>query len=234
MNGLAHRNKTLGELRRRLRARLGFVVQGPAANSNQDVLNDILQEAHEFIAGAIDAASMRKTCVLMLSPGSWRYDWHNDDEDEDIDPGRVLSVWVQISDTRRDPLRQGITVRHREEVALRDVPTRYDTLNGQMELWPVPAAAYPLIIEYIAPIARFEQDADRPSVPWRLLLQYALGVAKAHYRHADAQVAGQTFERMLAQYRAEQHQNRRYFVAHAQPQDPQVVAHGDGTYSLRV
>ncbi|WP_050466362.1 phage adaptor protein [Herbaspirillum chlorophenolicum] len=234
MNGFEERNKTLGELRRRLRARLGFAVQGPAAENNRDVLNDILQEAHEFIAGEVDASGMRKKCILTLSPGSYLYDWHNDLEDENIDPSHVFSIWVMVGDTRRDPLIQGITERHREQSDLRDFPLRYDTLNGQMELWPIPGGAYPLIIEYTAPIARFEQDQDRPSVPWRLLFQYALGVAKAHYRHPDAQVAGQTFERMLAKYKDAQHENRRYFATHDQPREPQVVTDGNGNFSLRV
>ena len=227
------RNKTLGELRRRLRARLGFVAQGPAAENNRDVLNDILQEAHEFIAGEVESSALRTKCALRLSHGSWLYDWHNDVEDEDIDPGQVLSMWVVVGDTRRDPLVQGITERHREQVDLRDWPTRYDTLAGQLELWPIPGEACDLIIEYTAPIARFEQDQDRPSVPWRLLFQYALSVAKAHYRHSDAQVAGQTFERMLSKHKAQQHENRRYFATSPAPREPQVVKTADG-FGLRV
>lgn len=42
-------------------------------------------------------------------------------------------------------------------------PVRYDTLNGQIELWPVPdRAGYGLLVEYIAGKPRFSQDTDRP------------------------------------------------------------------------
>lgn len=227
MNGLADRNKTLGQLRRDLRARLGFAVQGPAAENNRDVLNNILQEGHEFIAAEVDAAVMRKKCTIRMQAGSYLYDWHNDAEDEDIDPSRVLSIWVVVGETRRDPLVQGISERHREQSDLRDYPTRYDTLNGQMEVWPIPGGGYDVIIEYIAPLSRFEQDQDRPSVPSRLLFLYALSVAKAHYRHPDAKVAGETFNRMLARYKSDQHENHRYVAGCPEPVAAQVVRSGD-------
>lgn len=232
MNGFEDRNKTLGELRRRLRARLGFAVQGPAAENNRDVLNDVLQEAHQFIADEVEVSAMRKGCAIKLSPGSYLYDWHNDAEDEDIDPALVTSVWIAWSDTIRNQLVQGITEAQRAQINLRDYPSRYDTTNGQIELWPIPGEACNLIIDYTASIGRFEQDQDRPSVPWRLLFQYALSVAKAHYRHPDAQVAGQTFERMLTRHKAAQHENRRYFATDPAPREPQVVRTATG-YGLR-
>lgn len=232
MNGLTERNKTLGQLRRDLRARLGFAVQGPAAENNRDVLNNILQEAHEYIAEEVDAAVMRKKCTIRMQAGSYLYDWHNDAEDENIDPSRVLSVWVVVGETCRDPMSQGISERQREQSDLRDYPTRYDTLNGQMEVWPIPGGPYDVIIEYTAPLPRFEQDQDRPGVPSRLLFQYALSVAKAHYRHPDAQVAGQTFNRMLARYKSGQHENRRYVVGSEADSSPHVVRTADGNYVL--
>lgn len=209
---LSERYRTLGEMRRRLRARLGFVAQGPAADSNRDILDDFLLEAHEFILSQIDVSAMRKQCAIETSAGSWRYDWHNDDEDEVIDPSRVLSVWIARGDSWREPLYQGIGERQRERANRRDTPQRYDTLNGQMALWPIPDAAYEVIIEYTQSPSRFEQDADRPCVPGRLVFLYALANAKAHYRHPDAQVAGQTFSQMLTKFKSDQHENRRYIA----------------------
>ncbi|MNU87055.1 hypothetical protein D3C71_768320 [compost metagenome] len=232
MTALSDRYKTLGELRRRLRARLGFAVQGPAADNNRDVLNDFLLEAHEFILSQVGVSVMRKKCVIKTSAGSWRYDWHNDDEDEDIDPSRVLSVWVEVGDTCRDPLIQGITERQREQKDLRDYPTRYDTLNGQMEVWPIPGGAYNVIIEYTQSQGRFEQDADRPSVPGRLVFLYALSNAKAHYRHPDAQVSGQTFNQMLAKFKSDQHENRRYIAGGTSEAGPAVARTADGSFVL--
>ncbi|WP_238878636.1 hypothetical protein [Achromobacter xylosoxidans] len=232
MTTISDRYRTLGELRRRLRARLGFAVQGPAADNNRDVLNDFLLEGHEFILSQVGVSVMRKKCVIKTSAGSWRYDWHNDDEDEDIDPSRVLSVWVVRGDSWREPLFQGITERQRELTDMRDVPERYDTLNGQMELWPIPGGQYDVIVEYTQSLGRFEQDADRPSVPGRLVFLYALSNAKAHYRHPDAQVAGQTFNQMLAKFKSDQHENRRYVAGTPEECAPRVVRTADGGFIL--
>ncbi|MDQ2150062.1 hypothetical protein RBI22_15190 [Alcaligenaceae bacterium C4P045] len=231
MNGLANRNKTLGELRTELRARLGFVTKGPAAKTNQEVLDSFLSEAYDTVWDLLDPSSMRKVCVINLVAGSYLYDWNNDAEDEPIDPGRVISVLVEVSETVREPLRQGINVRSRED-ATRTQPCRYDNLNGQLEIYPIPNRAYPLIVEYTAARARFTQDSDRPSVPSRLIFQYALSLGKAHYRHPDAEVAGKTFERMVATYRTRQHENRRYFVGRTEESPGQVVRTADG-YVLR-
>jgi len=232
MNPFSNRYRTLGDLRRGLRARLGFMTQGPAAESNRQALDDILQEAHTYVCEQVQVSVLRKKTTIELFPGSFLYDWHNDQEDEDIDPGRVLSVWIAENDILRSPLVQGITERHREFADLRDVPSRYDTLNGQIELWPIPDRAYDLLIEYEAGPARFTQDDDRPSVPDELVFQLALATAKAHYRHADAQVAGEKFEVMLRKYKAKQHEGRRYVVGQCADMDMYVVRTANG-YTLR-
>jgi len=144
----------------------------------------------------------------------------------------VRWVWIAQGDTLRLPLLQGITERHREHADLRDTPSRYDTLNGQIELWPVPDRAYELLIEYEASPARFSQDADRPGVPDALVFQLALATAKAHYRHADAQVAGEKFETMLRKFKAAQHEGRRYVAGQCEDAALHVVATADG-YRLR-
>lgn len=232
MNGLSDRYKTLGELRRRLRARLGFAVQGPAAENNRDVLNDFLLEAHEYIQSLVEVSVLRKKCAVKTSAGSYLYDWHNDDEDEDIDPANVLSVWVVRGDSWREQLFQGITERQRELTDMRDVPERYDTLNGQMELWPIPGGQYDVIVEYTASPGRFEQDSDRPTVPGRLVFLYALAQAKAHYRHPDAAVAGEAFKALFGKFKSDQHENRRYIAGAPAASQPQVVQTADGSFVL--
>ena len=49
MNGLIQRYRTLGELLAELKARLGFVAQGPASNNNNPLMISFLQEAHEYV-----------------------------------------------------------------------------------------------------------------------------------------------------------------------------------------
>jgi hypothetical protein len=233
MNALTQRNKTFGELLTELRARLGFVTQGSASKANEAVLKSFLQEAHEYVYGQLDPPALKKRAVLKLQAGSSLYDWHDDAEDENIDPGQVLSVHIKVSDTIRDPMAQGITESDRSFSSLRQQPTKYDTLNGQLEVWPTPGQVYELIIMHIAGKGRFDRASDRSSVPDRLVFLYALANAKAHYRHPDAQVPAKTFEVMLSNEKSKQKENTRYFVGTKAASREGQVARTENGYSLR-
>lgn len=186
MNGLAERNKTLGELLTELRVRLGFVAQGSAAKNNEATLKSYLQEAYDFVYAELDPSAMRKESIISTQANSSLYDWHDDTAGEDIDPASVIALWVKVSDTIREPLTYGITQNDKSFETLRQQPQKYDTLNGQLQVWPAPDRAYDLIVEHTALKSRFTQASDRPSVPDRLVFLYALANAKAHYRHPDA------------------------------------------------
>src|SRR5687768_14915564 len=233
MNGLEERNRTLGELRTELRGRLGFVQSGPAASGNTPILNSFLQEGHDFLYDELKPSPARKKAIIRLMPGQHLYDYHNDKEDEPIDPGTVSKVWLELDGNNISTLAQGIAP-HLRAFESRSYPTRYDTLNGQMELWPVPSQQYDLYIEYLAPKPRFTQDQDRPGVPDRLVFLYALANAKAHYRQPDAQAAGATFTKMLATAKARQHENRRYVMATGKEEarQAQVVQTANGFKSI--
>ncbi len=234
MNGLSERHRTLGELMTELRARLGFVTQGSASKNNDLVIKSFLQEAHDYVFGELEPPSMRKKTTIKLVANSYLYDWHNDQEDEDIDPGRVLSMWVIESDNQRRPLTQGISEADRADSNIRECPERYDNLNGQIELYPIPGQPYDLVIEYTADKPRFDRASDRPGVPDRLVFLYALATAKAHYRHPDAQPAAVTFQNMLAKEKMRQKENRRYFAnTNTTRGDHQVVRTANGGYTLR-
>lgn len=233
MNGLAERNKTLGELLTELRVRLGFVAQGSAAKNNEATLKSYLQEAHDFVYAELDPPAMRKESIIPLQANSSMYDWHDDAADEDIDPASVISVWVKVSDTIREPLAYGITQNDKSFETLRQQPQKYDTLNGQLQVWPVPDRAYDLIVEHTALKSRFTQASDRPSVPDRLVFLYALANAKAHYRHPDAQAPAQAFQTMLNKEKTRQKEGRRYFAAPGgQAREAQVARTANG-YRLR-
>lgn len=234
MNGLESRHRTLGELMTELRSRLGFMVQGAAAKNNDLVIKSFLQEAHEYVFGELEPPDMRKKTTIKVKPGSILYDWNNDQEDELIDPTRVMSVWLIVSPTLREPLRQGITEQDRSFSTMRQRPQKYDTLNGQMEVWPTPEREYDVLIEYIAERARFDRTSDRCSVPDRLVFLYALATAKAHYRHPDAQASATTFTNMLNKVKNRQKENRRYFFKgeSGESRSLQVAKSADG-YTLR-
>ena len=234
MNGLTERNRTLGELMTELRARLGFVAQGSASKSNDATIKSFLQEAHEYVFGDLEPPAMRKKATIKLEAGSFLYDWHNDVEDEPISPGRVLSVWVKVGDQIRERLSQGITETDRSFASLNGQPTKYDHLNGQIELHPVPDAAYDLILEYTADRGRFDRASDRTSVPDRLVFLYALANAKAHYRHPDAQAAATAFQNMLGREKFRQKENKRFFAqTEATRGQAQVARTANGGYTLR-
>ncbi|EEO27788.1 hypothetical protein [Oxalobacter paraformigenes] len=224
MNGLSQRYRTLGELLAELKARLGFVAQGPASNNNNPVMISFLQEAHEYVYDQLNPTPMRKKTVITLEQGSSLYDWHNDEEDENIDPGLVKSLWI-MDGSERFPLSQGIAEKCREDET-RSMPVRYDTIDGQIELWPVPDRAYGLLVEYIASRPRFAQSSDRPGVSDRLVLLYALVNAKAHFRHPDAQSVAALFASQMRRERVKQHENRRYFLSGCYRSEKTVTGSG--------
>jgi hypothetical protein len=235
MNGLGARYRTMGTLMTELRARLGFVAQGSASKANDLKIKSFLQESHEYVFAQLEPPPQRKKTTIQLQRASFLYDWHNDKEDEDIDPGRVLSLCIFTMQGQRAPLKQGIGPAERAINPFFSWPTRYDTLNGQLEVWPTPDTSYDLVVEYTADWGRFEQPSDRPSVPDRLVFLYALATAKADYRHPDAQAAATAFQVMLDKEKMKQRENRRYFVQGADtPCDaPQVMRLADGSYAWK-
>lgn len=233
MNGLGERYKTLGELLTELRVRLGFASQGSAARTNEATLKSFLQEAHDFVFSELDPPAMRKKSIITTQAQSYLYDWHDDAADEDIEPTSVLSVWVKVSGSIREQLTCGVSEADRSDEALTGQPEKYDTLNGQLEVWPTPDRSYDLIVEHTAVKSRFSQASDRPSVPDRLVFLYALANAKAHYRHPDAQAPAQAFQTMLSKEKARQKEGRRYFASiDSGDREAQVVKTASG-YVLR-
>lgn len=233
-NPLIRRNKTLAELMAELRSRLGFVSQGPAASSNDGLITSFLQEAHDYVYGELLPPAQRKRTQIQLAAGSYLYDWHNDQEDEDIDPADLIGMWIVGPDARRTRLYQRPVDSQVDMTEPSSEPSSYSTLNGQIELHPVPDAVYLLELEYLAGKSRFNQPDDRPSVPDRLVFQYALANAKAHFRHPDSQAAGSAFTAMLSKEKTRLKESRRYFVTRCiDPDEPHVERGGDGGYYLR-
>lgn len=212
MAGLSARYKTLGELMTELRARLGYVTQGSAAKNNDILIKSFLQEAHEYVFGELEPPAQRRRTTITLQAGSHLYDWHDDERDEDINPGRVLSLWVKVGANLSDPLHMGVTEADRSFDTLREQPRKYDILDGQLEVWPVPDRAYDLIVEFTAEQTRFERASDRSSVPDRLVFLYALATAKAARGASDATAAATAFQNMLGREKMRQRGNRRYFA----------------------
>lgn len=203
-NSLHLREQTLSSMLSELRTRLGFVAQGAASRSNEEILKSFLRDAVEFVWGSIEHDAEKRVARIRLHKGETLYDFHDDDEDREITPGSVLSMSV-ADGSNRSPLNRGITEADRAE-ALAGIPEKWDMQAGQIELYPVPdsSTAYRLCIEYEDDGYRFEQPSDRCPVPSRIVLLFALAQAKAHYHQNDAQSVAAMAQTMLSHYRGRQ------------------------------
>lgn len=231
-NTLRSRNRTLGELLVELKARLGFQTQGASTMLADRLFISFLQEAHDYVFEELGSPLSTKRTTIKVVPGSKLYDFHNDEDDEDIDPHAIASIHIYDTETSQYTLKQGITEQMRCDDITRSSPERYDILNGQIELWPTPDQEYPMVIVYEQGASRFTQDSDRTSVPDRLVLLYAIASAKAHYNHRDAQTAGNIFQKYLRIEKQKQHDNRTYSVKPRPESTRRVRRTADGRYVM--
>lgn len=215
-NPLVWRESTLAEMMSDLKSRLGFVNQGTSSKLVDPLLKSFLKEAQYTVYLDLGGPMARKRTEIKLVPGSKLYDFHNDIEDQDIDPQSIDSIEVYETETSVIPLRQGINEQMRAQSVERSTPRFYDNTNGQIEVLPIPDCEYRMVVHYREGPARLEQDYDRPSVPSNLVFLYALASAKAHYQHPDAQTAGQIYKENLRKVRQRSHENRRYVVGGVQ------------------
>lgn len=194
--------KTLGTLMTELRARLGYVTAGSASVHNDQIMKSFLQEANDYCYEVLDRPLLKRATTIALVNGSKLYDFHNDEQDEPIDPGKMIQLWIADGEMRY-LLSYGITEAMRASNTEGGIPERWDALDGQIELWPTPNSNdLGLVIEYEGFKRRFEQPSDVPSAPPRLVFLYALAQAKAHYRQPDYQAAASAFDRLLKAERA--------------------------------
>lgn len=211
------RRRTLGQMMTELKARLGFVTQGVGSKLIDPILKSFLQEGHDYVFEKLGRPTAKARTTITLANGSKLYDFHNDIDDDDIPPESVLDLAVYETPNSIVRLRQGISEAMRADDITRDVPHRWDVLNGQIELWPTPDDDYPLVVIYERGKSRFERDEDRPCVPDRLVFLYALASAKAHYGHQDAQTAGSIFQTYLREAMSDRLFNKRFSVRTVHP-----------------
>lgn len=232
-NALLSRNMTMQEILSELRARLGQVVQGPGTSESDPVLKSFVRDAHDSLVMELGPTAAVKRTIIKLEPGSSLYDWHNDIEDEIIDPGRVNGLWIHRTESDRYRLRIGITEPMRASVD-RGEPLRYDTLNGQIEIWPVPDTFYNMMVEYIASPGRFEQKQDLSAVPGRLVLQRALGLAQVYYQElTGSQTTLSLAQKNLTNMKFAQLGEKRFFAGgRRRIGNNTVTVSADGTHIL--
>lgn len=229
-NPLSRREKTLAALLTELRVRLGFIYQGSSSQANDSILTSFLQEAVDIVVADLGIAFFKRVTTIKLSTGSRMYDWHDDVNDEDIDPRDLVALYIADGVDQRFQLIEGISEPMRTEVA-KAMPTHFDRLNGQIELYPIPDRDYGLVVVWNSSHFKFTEKTDRCPVNSRLVFLRALATAKAHYRMPDAQNAAAAYNELLSYERGNTMTLKRYNLSEpSQGRGYFVSDRGDGTF----
>ena len=203
--------QTFGSMLQLLRSRCGL----HATIGATPALNDILTEAHEYVYEQLDNG-FPITDTITLAANVATYEWVADIDSVPIVRGSVQEVWIEQGSQDRVPLLQGISHAQRAFTDMRAIPQRYDDrwvgdpAVWTLEVWPTPDQAYTVYVDHDRVLTKFNADADVPSAPYRLVMQYATAMGKAHYKRADAEVAGQAFKVSLGQAKYRQKERRRF------------------------
>jgi hypothetical protein len=81
-------------------------------------------------------------------------------------------------------------------------PSRFERL-ARILVYPKADQAYTVRIWFVADLARFTQDNDRPGLDDEMIFLHALANAKAHYRQPDAATYQGQLNTMLATLRGQ-------------------------------
>ena len=220
----------LGELLSELRSRLGFIAQGSSSMANDQILISFLQEAAEIVVADLGVPFFKRLTTIQVVKGSKLYDWHDDENDEDINPQDVRALYIADGVDQRYRLIEGISEIMRADIQ-QSMPSHFDRTGGQIELWPVPERDYGLVIEWDSTNFKFTEKTDRCPVSSRLIFLRALATAKAHYRMPDAQQTAASYNELLSYERGRNITDKRYSLSNKRSDGGYQVAVGsDGTF----
>lgn len=229
-NPLSRRQKTMGELLSELRSRLGFIAQGSSSMANDQILISFLQEAAEIVVADLGIPFFKRLTTIQVVKGSKLYDWHDDENDEDINPQDVRALYIADGVDQRYRLIEGITEGMRADIQ-QSMPSHFDRTGGQIELWPVPERDYGLVVEWDSTHYKFTEKTDRCPVSSRLIFLRALATAKAHYRMPDAQQTAASYNELLSYERGRNVTDKHYSLSNKRSDGGYQVAVGaDGTF----
>lgn len=229
-NPLSRRQKTMGELLSELRSRLGFIAQGSSSMANDQILISFLQEAAEIVVADLGIPFFKRLTTIQVVKGSKLYDWHDDENDEDINPQDVRALYIADGVDQRYRLIEGITEGMRADIQ-QSMPSHFDRTGGQIELWPVPERDYGLVVEWDSTHYKFTEKTDRCPVSSRLIFLRALATAKAHYRMPDAQQTAASYNELLSYERGRNITDKHYSLSNKRSDGGYQVAVGaDGTF----
>lgn len=210
----APQQQTLGHLVWRVAVRCGFGAQGGATAAQRPILYEFVKTAQTQLIEQYSPSILHvynDTDPGTLAVGQSLYDIPNDADPNDMHEIRLFTV---DGDAAYPALTRGIsnTQRANDE---RYRPTNYEirratTSQAQIEVWPPPDAAYPIVMEYDMREQTFEEADDRCTIHSELVFLHALTAAKSYYNQADAEGVSQQLTSMLNQLKFKQHRGRRY------------------------
>lgn len=191
-------NRTLGELRADLSARLGYGASGANIGPLVPVLNSYLASAQATLYWDYDWRSLRTHVIDSLGAGAFYLDVPATIHEE-----RLEWISVRYSNVWTPPLKVGISAEMYTSQTIAQCPTHWDfnraSGSPQIEFWPEPDAAYSVRLFGIAPLSAFTADAHRSTIDSELVFLYALAHAKAHYKQEDTALVMEQLNKQLAQ-----------------------------------
>lgn len=188
--------QTLGELRSRLRARLGYSAAGAAAGVNQEIINSFLQDAQTVLYWTHDWARLRKYTDITIGVNQYLVDYP-----AACNPERIKAISIRLNGIWTPPLKKGITPEHYTTQDNVSVPYRWEPY-AQIELWPKADQSYTGRVFYVKNLDPFTQDAHRATIDHDLVFILALADGKGHYRQPDAPNAKARAENLLVSLKA--------------------------------
>ena len=209
-------NDTLGDLRGRLMARMGFGNQ--IANPPPGLLlkyNDFLQQAQRFLYMRYKALRTERFYSWTLQPGVRMYDIAGNVEscDKRLNPLKV--TWVgTIRDTLWYPLKCGIPPELYSFNQTTNYPQRYE-IRQCIEVWPTPIDALStLVIKGHFGLEAFSADTDKTTIDSELVFTLALANVKADAGAPDASNYISQLQELLHDIVGGSHMTRRYIPGH--------------------
>lgn len=179
-------NRTLGELRSELASRLGYGAAGANMGQLIPILDNFLFSSQVQLYWGFDWRVLRAHVVDTIGANQTNVDFP-----AEIHPDRIDWISVKYSNVWTPPLERGISAEMYTSQDRVGVPTHWDmnaaSGSAQIEFWPETDTTYEYRVFGMAPLSRFTQDNDRTTIDSDLVVLHALGAAKLHYRHPDAE-----------------------------------------------
>jgi hypothetical protein len=217
----SNENETLVQLRTRLMRRLGYSAQALLPPPGMaELLDDFLQSTQRTLYLKNSALRTERFYRWTMTPGISYYGIRDNDSDtdfSDIDCGKHLNAqnyrisWVGLEDLNHMwmPMRCGIDPSFYTTAMQESLPTLYE-IRSCIEVFPVPNAAYKLWIKGMMGIEPFVAPSDKTTIDSELVFLTTLGIAKAHYKQADAASVTSQAEAYLRDIISGNHLTRRY------------------------